>query len=259
MRGNPHKLRRTGRFQFDSDLSLLLQDPLQQGLLPLDRQTAILDIVAASRRHQKENVMRHRAPLDGQIGDIQRLRLVPVHHRGMDLKRQAAFPASFHSGNGGFPGPFGLAEPIVPLSGNTVHADARRRQAGLFQLRHLGRRQQNAVRAQHRPQLFRPGVGDQFRQVRPQQRLAAGKDKDAKSAVRRLVEQPLAFRRCQFVPQTIPCIAIAMQAVDIASLGRIPGNQHFLASFAASVQKQAGSSPQITPSTDARIRQPPHS
>ena len=225
---NPQKLRCTGRLQLNLHLLLLLHNPRQSVLISLRPERFRLNSLRPACRHQKEEVMCHRPLCHGKIRQVLQLVIVPLHHRGMNLKRQSCRPAVAHALHRPFPGPREFAELVVLLPVHRVKGNPHAHGPGSLQLLCHLQGNQRAVGAEDRPQPQAGSIGHQLHNIRPHKRLAAGKNHNLEACPGNLLQKRLCLRRGQFFLRLAACIPVAVVAVHIAGISGIPRNNHQL-------------------------------
>ena len=133
-----------------------------------------------------------------QVEDGRHLLIIEPAHRKAQSHLEAHLLAVAHPGHGRGKGPGFPPEPVVG-GGSAVQADAHVRQAQVAQLPGPLPVDEGAVGGDHRPHAVGHGKLHQFRQVRPHQRFAPGKQHHRHAEILQVAEQGQAFGVPQFV------------------------------------------------------------
>ena len=172
-----------------------------------------------------------RADLDGKVRHGLELALVPVHDRRVDLERQADSGTVLHALHGAFPAAREAAERIVLLRVERIERDTHRTGTGFLELLRHVERDQRAVRAEDRDHVQVRGVLDELEDIGAHQRLATREDHDLEPGLGNLREELLALLRAELFFRLAACVAVAVGAVHVAGIRRIPRDDlHFVSS-----------------------------
>ena len=165
--------------------------------------------------------------LNGKVGDVAHLVLVPVEHRGVNLERQAHLATGAHAGHRGVPCALKTAEGIVLGSVEAVEADAHGAGTALFEVAcHLGG-DERAVGTEHRAQALARRISHEVIDVGAHERLAAGKNHDFEACSGDLVD-----KRAGLVGRELVCarvgarVLVAMLTGEVALVGGHPRYDH---------------------------------
>ena len=156
--------------------------------------------------------MPHGADALGEIGDGADLVAVPIHHRGVNLKRQSCPLAAFDARYRKLVGMLQPAEAIVLGGIQTVHTDAHGTRAGLLETHRNIVGQKGAVGAEHGTQPSAGSMLHQLEDVGAQKRLSPAEDHDLEPRDRNLVDEHLAFFSGKLPPAPHIGILIAVRA-----------------------------------------------
>ena len=179
-------------------------------------------------------MVRHSAEFHGEIRNRLQLLFVPVHDRRMNLKRQPRRAAILHAFDSARPAAWIAAERIVLRGRHRVERNAHTHRACRLQVACHLRRDQRAVCAEDRAQAKLRRVFYKFQNVGARQRLAARKNHDLEARTRDLIEELLCFRRRKLLLRLAARIAVAVLAVHVAGIRRVPRDDHIAASSRAS-------------------------
>ncbi len=108
---------------------------------------------------------------------------------------------------------------------HAVEADADVGQTDIFECPGHGGGDQGAVGGNDGPHALGDRIFGQFRQVRPHQGLAAGKQHDRDAESRQIIDQRLALGGGQFIVEDLVLgLGIAVHAFEVAAPGDVPDN-----------------------------------
>ena len=225
--GHARELRGARGLDVDGNLGLLGHDLTQQALVGRDFERRVVDVLAAPHRDEEEDVVRDGTVLNGEVGDVAHLVLVPVEHRGVNLERQAHLAASAHAGHRGVPRALEAAERIVLGAVEAVEADAHGAGAALLEAAgHFGR-DEGAVGAEHRAQALARRIGHEVVNVGAHERLAAREDHDLETGSGDLVDKRAGLVGRELVGARVGArVLVAMLAGEVALVGGHPGHDH---------------------------------
>ena len=234
-------MRGAGRLELDVDFPLLLQNVVEELLILLGLESLPLNALPSAGGHEEEDVVGRRSELDGEVGHVDDLVLIPLGDRGVHLEGHAQPLAVLHRLNGDVPGAGHAAELVVDLPLAAIEADAHASAARRLQLLDPLRRQQRPVRPQHHPEARLRAVLHEVEDVRPDEGLATAQDEDAEAHLGDLVEELEALLGGQLELVRIrPRLPVAVGAELVALAGGVPRDDdhascscsHFAASLA---------------------------
>ena len=225
-----HALEMGRAFGPDHDLRFIprrLRHPAHDPVIGFGRN--VRHLLAAPRADQKEYVQHEGADVTRVTDHVLQLVGVVVGDGEMNLEAQIVAATGVYRRLGPDPGTRQAAEIVMKRRIQGIEADAGALQPRFLQSHHPPIVKRQAVGPENGHQAETGRMGDQFREVGPQQRFAAGEDDHGLvTEPGDIVQQFLDFRRRQFVAVIAlarPGIQIAVRAVQIATARQVEGDE----------------------------------
>ena len=163
-----------------------------------------------------------RPDLHGEVRHRLKLMRVPVHHRRMDLERQACLAAVHHPAHCAVPTAGKRAERIVLILVERVERDAHPARARFLESLCHWQVDQRSIRAKHGDEPKPACIGNEFEDIGARQRLPARENHDAEARLCNLAQELLALLRRELLVCAAARVAVAVGAVHIAGVRRVP-------------------------------------